>query len=135
MGCASVFPEQALFVYRTTLLSWCGVPLDVLDAPNLSIDQPYLDPMGVRSGVGQNILDDPTGQLSCSLVLLENDGDFDPRMYISTDTSIWHAMSLSTNPGKWMVSFPRTDCTSVLPFSIAREVLQHAPEQDIRIIP
>jgi hypothetical protein len=47
--------------------------LDFLDTPNLSIDQPYLDPMWVGSGVGQNILDDSSGQFSCSLVLLEND--------------------------------------------------------------
>jgi hypothetical protein len=46
--------------------------LDVLDAPDLSIDKPYLDPMRVRNGVGQNILDDPSGQFSCSLVLLED---------------------------------------------------------------
>lgn len=47
--------------------------LDLLDAPNLSIDQSDLDPMGVRSGVGQNVLDDSSGQFSCSLVLLEDD--------------------------------------------------------------
>ena len=47
--------------------------LDLLDAPNLSIDQPYLDPMWVRSGVSQNVLDDSSGQFSCSLVLLEDD--------------------------------------------------------------
>jgi hypothetical protein len=47
--------------------------LDVLDTPNLSIDQPYLDPVWVRSGVGQNVLDDSSGQFSCSLVLLEDD--------------------------------------------------------------
>lgn len=47
--------------------------LDILDAPNLSIDQPYLDPVWVRSGVGQNVLDDASGQFSCSLVLLEDD--------------------------------------------------------------
>jgi hypothetical protein len=35
--------------------------LDFLYAPNLSIDKPYLDPMWVRNGVGQNILDDPSG--------------------------------------------------------------------------
>jgi len=53
-----------------------GLPLLLLDflyAPNLSIDQPYLDPMWVRSGVGQNVLDDSSGQFSCSLVLLEDD--------------------------------------------------------------
>jgi hypothetical protein len=47
--------------------------LDLLYTPNLSIDQPYLDPMWMRRGVGQNILDDSSGQLSGSLVLLEND--------------------------------------------------------------
>ena len=47
--------------------------LDLLDASNLSIDQPYLDPMWVRSGVGQNVLDDASGQFSGSLVLLEDD--------------------------------------------------------------
>ena len=51
----------------------CHILLDVLDAPNLSIDQPYLDPVWVRSGVGQNVLDDALGQFSCSLVLLEDD--------------------------------------------------------------
>jgi hypothetical protein len=52
----------------------CGILLlDLLDAPNLSIDQPYLDPMWVRSGVGQNVFDDSSGQFSCSLVLLEDD--------------------------------------------------------------
>jgi len=54
--------------------AWCGILLlDVLDAPNLSIDQPYLDPMGVRSRAGQNVLDDASGQFSGSLVLLEDD--------------------------------------------------------------
>jgi len=47
--------------------------LDFLYAPNLSIDQPYLDSMWVRSGVRQNVLDDSSGQFSCSLVLLEDD--------------------------------------------------------------
>jgi len=47
--------------------------LDFLYAPNLSIDQPYLDPMWVRSGARQNILDDSLSQFSCSLVLLEDD--------------------------------------------------------------
>ena len=47
--------------------------LDFLYAPHLSIDQPYLDPMWVRSGVSQNVLDDSSGQFSCSLVLLEDD--------------------------------------------------------------
>jgi hypothetical protein len=47
--------------------------LDFLYASNLSIDQPYLDPMWVRSGVRQNVLDDSSGQFSCSLVLLEDD--------------------------------------------------------------
>ena len=52
----------------------CGMLLlDLLYAPNLSIDKPYLNPMWVRNGVGQNILDDPSGQFSCSLVLLEDD--------------------------------------------------------------
>ena len=53
----------------------CGILLflDLLYAPNLSIDKPYLDPMWVRSGVGQNVLDDSSGQFSCSLVLLEDD--------------------------------------------------------------
>ena len=52
----------------------CGILLlNLLYAPNLSIDQPYLDPMGVRGGVGQNVLDDSSGQFSCSLVLLEDD--------------------------------------------------------------
>ena len=91
MGCALVFPRASVardLVDHTPILSWCGVFLDVLDAPNLSIDQSYLDPMGMRSGVGQNILDDPTSQLSCSLVLLENDCDFDPRTDIVTNASI-----------------------------------------------
>ena len=40
----------------------CGILLlDFLYAPNLSIDQPYLDPIGVRGGVGQNVLDDSSG--------------------------------------------------------------------------
>jgi hypothetical protein len=47
--------------------------LDFLYAPNLSIDQPYLDSMWVRWRVGQNVLDDSSGQFSCSLILLEND--------------------------------------------------------------
>jgi len=46
--------------------------LDFLYTPDLSINKPYLDPMGVRNRVGQNILDDPSGQFSCSLVLLED---------------------------------------------------------------
>lgn len=40
---------------------WGILLLDFLDAPNLAIDQPYLDPMWVRSGVGQNVLDDASG--------------------------------------------------------------------------
>jgi hypothetical protein len=47
--------------------------LDFLNAPNLSIDKPYLNPMWVKNGVGQNVLDDSSGQFSCSLVLLEDD--------------------------------------------------------------
>jgi hypothetical protein len=56
------------------LSSLCGILLlDFLYAPDLSIDKPYLDPMRVRNGFGQNILDDPSGKFSCSLVLLEDD--------------------------------------------------------------
>ena len=56
------------------LLSFLGgiLLLDFLYAPDLSIDKSYLDPMRVRNGIGQNILDDSLGQFSCSLVLLED---------------------------------------------------------------
>jgi hypothetical protein len=52
----------------------CGIlVLDFLYAPDLSINKSYLDPMRVRRGIGQNILDDSSSKFSCSLVLLEND--------------------------------------------------------------
>jgi hypothetical protein len=71
----SFFPfENAARKIYGAKSSLCGMLLpDFLYAPNLSIDKPYLDPMWVRNGVGQNILDDPAGQFSCSLVLLEDD--------------------------------------------------------------
>jgi len=48
---------------------------DFLDAADDSTDQANLDPMGMLRRAGQNILDDPLGQFSGTLILFSHHSD------------------------------------------------------------
>ena len=72
----------------------------------------------MRSGLGQNILDNPSGEFSGSLVLLEDNGYFETRMYIFAAASIWHSVSLSTAIAvEWKLILPER-ISSLQPLSI-----------------
>jgi len=46
--------------------------LNLLYPPNLPVNQAHLNPVRVKGGFRQNILDDPLSQLSRSLILFQH---------------------------------------------------------------
>lgn len=68
-----------------------------LDSPNEPGFQSHLDPVRMRRGIGENILHDPLGAFPCPLVLLEDDSNPEPRVYIASDLSV-HLCLLSMKP-------------------------------------
>jgi len=46
--------------------------MDDLNPADFAALQPYLDPVRVKRGLGEKVLDDPSGLFPCGLVLFED---------------------------------------------------------------
>jgi hypothetical protein len=46
--------------------------MDDLDPADFTVLQPYLDPVGVKRGIGEKVLDDAPGLFPGALVLFED---------------------------------------------------------------
>ena len=65
--------------------------MNYLNPADLAPLQPHLDAARVKRGPGEKVLDNPSGQSPCSLVLFEDDGDVCSRHHVPSVPSI-HAL-------------------------------------------
>jgi hypothetical protein len=82
-----------------------GMPgtMDDLNPADFTVPQPYLDPVGMKRGIGEKVLDDAAGLFPGALVLFEDNGNVCSTRHVTSVPSIHETYPLQS----LVKNFPR----------------------------
>ena len=99
------------------------LPHDPRHPAHLAVGEPDLDPVGMEGGVGEDILHHPLRPFPRPLILLEDDLDLQPRLYVLSILAV-HAPPMGAPPA------PAATLLSSLAFALSLDLQEEELEDE-----